>query len=127
MPIYVYRCECGETCEESNRIDSRHSNAPSHCGHPMAIVPQASMVSVQAEAHYVCPATGERITSRRQRAYVMQSNGLIDADDVNPGLIKAQDKRQAEDARIAKECREGLKPETQRQLAEFMQQNAIPT
>lgn len=57
----------------------------------------------------------------------MQSNGLIDADDVNPGLIKAQDKRQAEDARIAKECREGLKPETQRQLAEFMQQNAIPT
>ncbi len=54
----------------------------------------------------------------------MESGGYVDADDVNPGLIKAQDKRHAEDARIAKESREGLNPETRRKLAEYMQQNS---
>lgn len=127
MPTYVYQCECGERTERINRIADRHIYAPFHCEQPMRIVPQAPMVSVQAEANYRCPATGEVITSRRQRQYVMQKNGLIDADDVNPGLIKAQDARHAEDKRIAEECSAGLKPETRRQLAEYMQQNATPT
>ena len=126
MPTYVYQCECGQRTERFNRIAERYSNAPI-CHGSMAIVPQAPMVSVQADAHYICPATGERVTSRRQRKYMMEKGGYIDADDVNPGLIKAQDKQFAEDARIAKESREGLNPETRRKLAEYMQQNATPT
>lgn len=123
MPTYVYRCTCGETLERVNRIAERRTNAPHHCGEPMDIVIQPPLsASVQAEAHYICPATGEKVTSRRQRKYLFEKHGLIDADDVNPGLKRAQDNLHAADKEAARQAVAGLTEGQKRAYAEAAQQ-----
>ena len=51
------------------------------------------MGSVQQECHYVCPATGERITSWRQRANNFAKNNLMDANDFTPDYLRRKRKQ----------------------------------
>lgn len=63
----------------------------------MAIAPVlCCMVGVQADAHYHCQATGEYITSRRQRAEVMKRGGYVDVGTDAPTAIARVMKEKAE-------------------------------
>lgn len=105
MPIYAYQCEtCAECIDEFNRIDDRHTNAPvCRCGAgqmTMRISPVRG--SVQQDCHYVCPATGAKVTSYAQRRELMAKHNLVDARDITPAFVKREsDKQIAEDYKIA--------------------------
>ena len=86
MPLYAYKCpSCGAESDDFNRIDERHTHAPNcdHCAVQMSMVIPPVRGIVQETAHYVCPATGERVTSWRQRRNIMAKHDLVDARDIN--------------------------------------------
>ena len=104
MPNYHFRCpDCGAEREEFLRIADMESNSPKCCEKTMKVVLYpALVVGVQVDAHYKCMATGKKITSRRQRRYVMESRGLVDAGDYSSNMGK-EIKRRQRDKELAAE------------------------
>lgn len=92
MPIYTYKCpQCESERDDFNRIDDRHTNAPvCECGTRMAMQISPVRGSVQPDAHYVCPASGERVTSHRQRRETFAKHGLMDARDFDKSWRQQQ-------------------------------------
>ena len=98
MPIYEYHCQkCGESQDAFNKIAERESNAPICCGSRTDKVVTACMVAVQAECHYICPVTEEKVTSYRQRANIMAKEGLRDGNDYKPAETIARQKKKTAD------------------------------
>ncbi len=95
MPLYDYHCRTcgGARADVFNRMADCESNAPRCCDSPMSIVIQRPMVTVQAEAHYVCPATGEKVTSWRQRRNIFAKHRLRDANDHPPEQVIRDENR----------------------------------
>lgn len=97
MPIYSHRCpSCGATQDVFNRIADRDANAPVCCGQPMPRQVTAPMVSVSADCHYICPVTGQQVTSQRQRRNIMSEHRLIDANDLKPETVIRERKKKTE-------------------------------
>jgi putative FmdB family regulatory protein len=83
MPLYEYQCDSCETRrDEVRRIIDR--NMPKTCGcggvfeHKIFTAPVGR---VQEEAHYICPATGEKVTSWAQRKNLFAKHNLVEADE----------------------------------------------
>lgn len=126
--LYDYLCmNCGHQEERHNKIDERKTNAPVCCGEPMNIVIlKAPMGFVDNMEAYKCVATGEVITSRRQRRYVMEKGDYIDANDFK----KTPEQRRAEKAKkqaelkairdeIPAELQAAMKTEIKREADKF--------
>lgn len=97
MPTYLYHCpHCGSETEEYNSIAERHTHAPVCCDAQMGIRPQASygFVAGRWDA-YKCVATGQVISSKRQRAEVLGRAGLVDADWAVGSHVEREKKRVA--------------------------------
>jgi len=100
--LYDHRCShCGaERDNVFNTVAERNSNAPVCCGERMPIVIKVAPYGyVEREIHYVCPVTNEGVTTRKQRQYIMESQDLIDANDVASTSAQrkaAKAKKQAE-------------------------------
>ena len=105
MPTYTYRCDtCTAVRDEFNRVAECESAAPECCGARMRIKIQPVMGSVQGECHYRCPATGQMVTSWKQREEIFAKYNLMDARDHTPEFVKREsDRRIANDERIAAE------------------------
>lgn len=94
MPLYDFHCDqCGRTDEYVLRMSEIGTDAePTCCNHRMQqVFTTPRMGSVQQECRYVCPATGERITSWRQRANNFAKNNLMDANDFSPAYLEKRD------------------------------------
>ena len=94
MPLYDYRCPaCGEEAELYRTI-SDHATAPQHCGQDMVqIHKSAPFGAVQMEARYVCPATGQKITTWKQRKETFARHNLCDVSDMNSSTWYAKEKK----------------------------------
>lgn len=82
MPTYTYTCQvCGETLTRIRRIADRHNPVQCTCGQAMDFrVTACGFVAPDWNFEgYKCVATGQEITSDRQRTQVMKENGLVDA------------------------------------------------
>lgn len=82
MPMYEYQCVSCETRTEAfRRIADRMVPFDCDCG---GVFEQkiftAPSATVQEECHYVCPATGDKITSWRQRRNQFAEKGLTAID-----------------------------------------------
>lgn len=120
MPIYAYKCpQCGSEKDDFNRIDDRHTNAPAcACGTQMAMQFTPVRGSVQQDAHYVCPATGEQVTSWRQRRETFARHGLIDARDMDKSYREQKTKAKRDRLEKAlRECPQVIEAEGRRMTA----------
>lgn len=88
MPLYTYACKCGWEVEEYRPVAQMEIEKPVHCGQQMQIRIMPVMGMVRAEAHYICPATGEKVTTRRQRQYLFDKHGLADYNDIGDPIEK---------------------------------------
>ena len=90
--LYDYKCQsCGNTAERSNRIAERHTNAPECCGQKMGIyISQAPMGYMGRNINYLCPVTGQYVTSKKQRREIMAREGLVSAHE----MISSKEYRQ---------------------------------
>lgn len=83
MPIYDYACECGHVeLNVKNTIDDRKTNAPEHCGKKMTIKIGPTQVNAfffgsSKNPGYLCPETGEYVSSARQRRGIMDKHNLV--------------------------------------------------
>ena len=103
MPLYDYRCPvCGEEAELYRTL-SDHATAPQHCGQDMVQVHKsAPFGAVQMEARYRCPATGEGVTSWKQRREIMRRHNLVDLSDAPAAKQREREaKKWAEIRRLA--------------------------
>jgi putative FmdB family regulatory protein len=84
MPLYDYRCAvCGVETELYRSISDK-ATAPQHCDCDMEqFHSRAPMAAVQAETHYLCPASGEKITTRKQRMESFRKYNLADVSDMS--------------------------------------------
>lgn len=108
MPLYAYKCTgCGAEQDDFNRIDDRDANAPHcrACAVRMMRVISPVRGNVQETCHYVCPATGQGITSWRQRRNVMAENNLVDARDIS-NATEREKRRQKKRVALEKALRE---------------------
>ncbi len=85
MPLYAYRCACGNERREFNTIANRH-NGPECCGDVMQKVIEAPQIQAQilggGNLHgYKCPITGKWVTSRKERRNIMAEHGVVEAGD----------------------------------------------
>ena len=85
MPLYTYACpKCGEKDTEFNTVQDRHVG-PECCGAQMVleITPTqvANVLGGGSMPGYVCPVSGDYVTSRKQRREIMARHGLIEAGD----------------------------------------------
>lgn len=105
--IYEYQCQdCGDIHSKVRRLEKRHE--PTVCpecgGEGRLGIFSAPMAHVQPEAHYVCPATGEQVTSWRQRKNLFAKHDLIDANDFDQEYAKKQRlKKKEERDKLAKD------------------------
>ena len=80
--IYEYECQaCKKRHTAARKVKDRR-RGPICCGSPaeQRIFHSPPATYRQLEA-YKCPATGQVITSSRQRSQIMKENGLTDASD----------------------------------------------
>lgn len=113
MPTYDYHCDtCDKTEEFVLRMSEVGTDAePVCCNHRMRkVILTAPLGAVQRECHYVCPATGERITSWRQRANNFARNGLMDANDFTPEYTERKDRKKWEKIRSLAKLNEDTLP-----------------
>lgn len=79
MPIYTYRCDCGRSQDAVRKIDDRH-NGPFCCGERTRLIISPVRLSISnIFMHYYDPGLGEHITSPKQRKYLQEKNGFVDA------------------------------------------------
>ena len=93
MPMYLYRCACGVEKRESNTIANRRASPD--CHGPMKLIIEAPQVQAQIlggsqTPGYLCPVTGEYVTSRVRRREIMKEHNLDEAGDSS----RAQRERQ---------------------------------
>lgn len=67
--LYDYHCTmCGTRTEAVNSVSERRTNAPECCGEKMSIyIGSAPMAYMGRSIDYLCPVTGQHVTSKRQR------------------------------------------------------------
>lgn len=102
MPLYDYRCRvCG--CETEVYRSVSETSIPMHCGTEMQqFHSRPPMGAVQAETHYICPATGKEITSRKKRLESFREHNLVDVSDMDSRKVLArEEKKWAEIRRLA--------------------------
>lgn len=82
MPTYSYKCSDCENVTERVQSVSQYNNCPKcKCGgDTRLVILTAPKGFVQSDIAYKCVATGETITSRRQRREVMKRHDLVDAN-----------------------------------------------
>lgn len=119
--IYDYECRtCGKRqLNVVNRIAERKTNAPECCGDRMGIIILAApMGFVDNMEEYICPVTGQGVTTRRQRNEIMKREGLLDANDF---LKSDEDRKKQSDEWAAKKKKlDEQKPkEVQQQVDEW--------
>lgn len=99
MPLYAYRCpSCGRDEDAFARIDEMESAAPRCCGAPMRRQITAPMVQVPGglDVRYVCPMSGEQVTSMRRRKYLMQKYGVVDSRELKDTWQRSLQQRKCE-------------------------------
>ena len=91
--LYDYQCNtCGSKATAINSVSERRSNAPECCGEKMGIyIGSAPMAYMGRTIDYVCPVTGQHVSSKRQRREIMAREGLVSAHE----LISSREHRQA--------------------------------
>ena len=102
MPIYAYKCpDCGADRDAFNSIDERHTSAPNcaTCAVQMTMVISPVRGTVKQDCHYVCPKTGQKVTSWAQRQNIFAEHGLVDGRDVTPAFIFEKKRREREELR----------------------------
>lgn len=120
--IYDYKCpECGsERDSVYNTIAERHTQAPECCSGRMEIIHKvAPMGFVDREIRYICPVTGDGVTTRKQRNEIMAREGLVDANDFKQTFEQraaAKAKKQAELKAIEDEIPKELKSTMQKHI-----------
>lgn len=85
MPLYTYRCpKCGDVRTEFNTVSDRHAG-PECCGDVsvLEITPTqlGNVLGGGSMPGYLCPVSGEYVTSRQQRREIMARNNLVEAGD----------------------------------------------
>lgn len=126
MPMYDYQCPaCRSVTTRFRKVDTRHNGPQCECGEQMAIaILNAPFGRVQPEAHYVCPATGEHITSHRQRQNNFARHGLEPADqDQQKELMQRRMKKKKDRDQLAKEY---LPKELKEQISKIGQNSDNP-
>ena len=93
MPLYDYRCRtCGVETEIYRGVNE--NTHPEHCGETMEQFHlRAPMGAVQAETHYMCPATEKPITSRKQRLESFKRHNLADMSDLSSAKQYEREKK----------------------------------
>ena len=83
MPIYTYKCDCGNQVDEFRHINQRH-DAPLCCGESMRLAIQPTMLQPVLGGGdwdgYQCPVTDEFVTSRKRRKDIMKEHNLVEKD-----------------------------------------------
>ena len=80
MPLYSYKCECGEVIDTYRTVEKRHQ-APMHCGKDMRqVITAPSMVFGDIEPYQAVAADKETgkcpvITGRKQHREFLRRNG----------------------------------------------------
>lgn len=76
MPLYTYKClKCGKIEDAYRSIDDRNNSPECHGNMEKIIVP--TMVQPMLP-EYLCPVTGEFVTSRVRRREIMKENNLYE-------------------------------------------------
>lgn len=96
MPVYVYECPSGHRFEKVLKV--KHYNDPQtcECGNQATrkTVPTMLSPDIAPWDSYVSPATGNFITSHKQRKQDMKASGCVDYE---PSLRKTIEKQQRDD------------------------------
>lgn len=88
MPLYDYKCKtCGKEYQNIKlSINSRHTDKPVCCGEPVEMQIRPPRESyVQFFENYVCPVSGENVTSMRQRRRIMAEHDLVEQKQIKSG------------------------------------------
>ena len=126
MPMYDFQCgECKSVTSRFRKIAERHAPLMCACkGNMELALFSAPAARVQPEAHYVCPATGEQVTSWRQRKNNFAKNGLEEANsDQQDELKQRRMKKKAKRDALAKDY---LPKELQKQIGKIGQNSDNP-
>ena len=99
MPTYTYQCPtCLKESTGVRRIADRHDSPTCDCGDvtSLKIVPCGFVSPDWNFEGYKCVATGQEITSDKQRTQVLKDNGLADAREFGePDFDQMKEDRQA--------------------------------
>lgn len=119
--IYEYQCtECGDIFSKVRRVQDR--KLPAHCdcgGEGRFGIFSAPVGHVQENLMYACPASGEKVTSWRQRKNIMAKFDLIDANETDQaGQMKERLKRKKERDKVANDYMNSMPKELRKQLKE---------
>lgn len=82
MPLYTYKCKCGERKEAFNHIEDRDSEK-CDCGCDMELVITPTQINryflgSTDNPGYKCPVTNKYVTSKAQRQRIMKENDLTE-------------------------------------------------
>ena len=89
MPVYLLRCEYCGTEFDNFRSVADHGNwgdCP-ECESPAnvrQVITAPACISVDNMPRYICPQSGEKITSRQKRNESFARHGLMDANELGP-------------------------------------------
>ena len=109
MPMYDYQCtECAAITTRFRKIVDRNDLLICDCEGIMRLaIIRAPAAQVQPEAHYMCPVTGQEVTSWRQRKNTFAKHDLVEAD---PDRNAETQNRNQEKARKRKKIAENYLP-----------------
>ena len=126
MPTYDYQCgDCGGITTRFRKMDNRNDALSCECGSQMNLaILSAPYGHVQPEAHYLCPVTGEKVTSWRQRKNLFAKHDLIDANEVDQKALKRD--RLAKKAKRDELAKGYIPPELKKELKKMGTGNADP-
>lgn len=81
MPLYTYKCQCGKVQDAVRKVDDRHIS-PTCCGEKTTLIITPVRLSISnIFMNYYDPGLGAEITSPKQRKYLQEKAGLVDARD----------------------------------------------
>ena len=89
MPIYQYKCDCGNADEVYSRMAEIDQNRPSCCGEPMQRVLSAPMVIADIQPYKAVAidkktGTVPVITSRKEHREFLNRNGFVEVGNEIP-------------------------------------------
>ena len=126
MPMYDYQCtECNSTTARYRKMDKRHDLLVCECQGVMKLaILSAPFGVVQPDIHYLCPATGQQVTSMGQRKDTFARFGLeaADPDQQNEIASKRAAKKKARDSLAA----DYLPPDLKEKIAKIGQNSDNP-